>query len=134
MIKQLFKLKEFFCFVAVGALAAIANMVSRYFLDFVMVFELAVLIAYVIGMVIAFVLFQKLIFGAPDTPVKTRIFRFCVVNAVGAVLAVLVSSLMARVVFPSWGWTFHPAEIAHFIGVSVPAISSYFGHKLYTYK
>lgn len=126
--------KNFALFLATGSLAAIANMISRYFLNFYMSFELAVVIAYVIGMIIAFLLFQSFIFEEPETSINTRVFRFCVVNAVGILLAVLVSTLMARIFLPLIGWTYHPFEFAHFLGVAVPAFSSYFGHKYYTYR
>ena len=40
---------------------------------------------------------------------------------------------MARLVLPAIDWDFHPFEIAHFVGVAAPAISSYFLHKHYTF-
>lgn len=125
---------EFIRFVATGSIAAISNLIARYLLDFFLVFEVAVVLAYIVGMVVAFILFQKVIFGDPQTPLSRRIFRFCVVNALGAFLALAVSSAMARIVLPAAGWTFHPAELAHFVGVAVPAFTSYFLHKHYTFK
>ena len=127
-------LMEFVRFVATGSIAAVSNLVARYLLDFFLVFEVAVVLAYLVGMVVAFILFQKVIFGDPQTPLRRRVFRFCVVNALGAFLALVVSSLMARVVLPAMSWTFHPAEVAHFVGVAVPAFTSYFLHKHYTFK
>lgn len=127
-------LMEFVRFVATGSIAAISNLVARYLLDFFLVFEVAVVLAYLVGMVVAFILFQKVIFGDPQTPLRRRVFRFCVVNALGAFLALAVSSLMARIILPAMNWTFHPAELAHFIGVAIPAFTSYFLHKNYTFK
>ena len=92
---------QFIAFVATGSLAALANLVSRYFLNFLMPFELAVVLAYVVGMAVAFVLFQRVIFGNPDTPLRRRLIRFIQVNLVGMALAWLVSTLMARLVLPS---------------------------------
>ncbi len=125
---------QFIAFVAMGSLAAVANLVSRYFLNFVMPFELAVALAYVVGMAVAFVLFQRLIFGNPDTPLRRRLIRFTQVNLVGMALAWLVSTLMARLALPSVGWTFRPFEVAHLIGVAAPTFSSYFLHRAYTYR
>lgn len=127
-------LMEFVRFVATGSIAAISNLIARYLLDFFLVFEVAVVFAYIVGMVVAFILFQKVIFGDPQTPLGRRIFRFCVVNALGAFLALVVSSAMARIILPALGWTFHPAEVAHFVGVAVPAFTSYFLHKHYTFR
>lgn|GEM_PF-782237 len=124
---------EFARFIAIGGLAALVNLIARYLLDFVMPFEVAVVLAYMAGMVFAFFLFQKLIFSAAEGQMSRRIIRFVQVNIVGAVLAWAVSSLMARLVLPALGWTFHPFEFAHLVGVAAPAISSYFLHKRYTF-
>jgi putative flippase GtrA len=125
---------QFIAFVATGSLAAATNLVTRYFLDFVMPFELAVVLAYLAGMIVAFLLFQRMIFGNPGTPLRRRVIRFCQVNMLGLALAWAVSTLMARIVLPANGWTFMPFEVAHFIGVAAPTFSSYFLHRNYTYR
>ena len=127
-------LRQFIAFVATGSLAAIANLVSRFFFDFVMPFELAVVLAYIVGMAVAFVLFQRVIFGNPDTPLRRRLTRFTQVNLLGMALAWSVSTAMARLFLPAIGWTFHPFEVAHLIGVAAPTLSSYFLHRHYTYR
>ena len=98
-----------------------------------MPFEAAVVLAYIVGMVFAFFLFHRLIFGGSGGVGSRRLIRFVHVNLVGAGLAWTVSSLMARLVLPTLGWQFHPFEIAHLIGVAAPAVSSYFLHKHYTF-
>lgn len=125
---------EFVRFVATGSIAAIVNLGVRYLLNFIMPFEAAVALAYLAGMVIAFFLFQRLIFEAPDTPLRRRLIRFTQVNLFGGVLSWMVSTAMARLLRPAAEWTFHPLEVAHFVGVCVPAFSSYFLHKYYTFR
>jgi len=85
-------------------------------------------------MAVAFVLFQRMIFGNPDTPLRRRIIRFTQVNLLGMALAWVVSTLMARVILPATGWNFHPFEVAHLVGVAAPTFSSYFLHRGYTYR
>lgn len=125
---------DFARFVGIGAIAAFANLVARYLLDLFMPFEAAVIIAYMLGMMIAFIAFQKVIFGDPTTPLKRRIIRFSQVNMIGLALAWLVSTTLARIVLPFAGWTFHPFEFAHLAGVATPAFSSYILHRRYTYR
>jgi putative flippase GtrA len=127
-------LVQFIAFVAMGSIAAIVNLGSRYVLDFIMPFELAVVLAYLTGMVVAFLLFQRMIFGNPGTPLRRRVIRFCQVNMLGLALAAIVSTLMARIVLPAMNWTFMPFEVAHFVGVAAPTFSSYFLHRNYTYR
>lgn len=123
---------EFARFLGVGGIAAAANLVSRYLLDFVMPFEVAVVLAYMVGMVVGFFLFQRMLFGGGAVDAR-RIVRFVWVNIFGATLAWAVSSIMARHILPALGWTWHPFEIAHLCGVAAPAITSYFLHKHYTF-
>lgn len=123
---------EFARFLGVGGIAALANLCSRYLFDFVMPFEVAVVLAYMVGMVIGFLLFQKMLFGGGGIEAR-RVTRFICVNIFGATLAWAVSSLMARQILPALGWSWHPYEIAHLCGVAAPAITSFFLHKHYTF-
>ena len=125
---------QFAAFVATGSLAAATNLVARWLLNFAMPFELAVVLAYLAGMAVAFVLFQRVIFDNPGTPLKRRIIRFTQVNMLGMALAWAVSTLTARAVLPAIGWSFHPFEVAHLVGVAAPTFSSYFLHRSYTYR
>jgi len=123
---------EFVQFIAIGGLAAFVNLASRFMLDFIMPFELAVLIAYALGMIAGFFLFRRAMFS--HRAVTARLIRrFIWVNLFGAALAWAVSSVMARQILPAAGWTFHPFELAHLCGVAAPAISSYFLHRHYTF-
>lgn len=125
-------LGEFARFIAIGGVAALANLVSRYFLDIMMPFEVAVVLAYGVGMVVGFFLFRSTLF-CDRTISRALVLRFVWVNLFGATLAWAVSSVMARQLLPAIGWTFHPFEVAHFCGVAAPAITSYFLHKHYTF-
>ena len=123
---------EFARFLGVGGIAAVANLVSRYVLDFSLPFEAAVVLAYIVGMVVGFFLFQRMLARSSRID-ATVIVRFVWVNIFGATLAWAVSTLMARQVLPVLGWGWQPFEVAHLCGVAAPAITSYFLHKHYTF-
>lgn len=123
---------EFARFIGIGGIAALANLISRYFLDFILPFEVAVVLAYMVGMVVGFALFQRMLSRGSRVEAR-RIVRFVWVNIFGATLAWAVSSLMARQILPLIGWTWHPFELAHLCGVAAPALASYFLHKHYTF-
>jgi putative flippase GtrA len=125
---------EFVKFVGLGAIAALVNFASRFAFDRFMPYEAAVVCAYLVGMVVAFILFQKFVFGDAGNGQLTQVFRFTVVNIVGLIVAVAVSSLLARVVLPAIGWTLLPYTTAHLVGITAPTITSYFGHKFFTYR
>ncbi len=123
---------EFARFLSVGGVAAAGNLVSRYFLDLVMPFEVAVVLAYMVGMVVGFILFRNTLFKGYAVDARL-IMRFIWVNLFGAALAWAISSILARHALPLIGWTWHPFEIAHLCGVAAPAITSCFLHKHYTF-
>ena len=125
---------RFINFLLTGGFAALVNIVCRFLFTPIIGFELSVIVAYVIGMVVAYILFRTLVFGKSDRSVASESYRFVVVNIVALTLVWLVSVGLARGLFPAIGFTWFAEDIAHLIGVCVPAISSYIGHSKYTFK
>jgi len=125
---------QFLRFLASGGFAAVVNVVSRHLLSRVVGFEIAVLIAYAIGMVTAYALFRLLVFGRSGRSIASEGYRFVLVNVLALGLVLTVSVFLARIVFPFMHFEWHAQDIAHVIGVGVPTISSYIGHKQYTFR
>lgn len=121
-------------FLFVGGVAASVNFFSRFLLALVFPFEISVIISYVIGMLIAFCLFQRFVFGNSGDAHHRQAVRFILINILGILISVAVSSFTARVVVPLINWTYFPFATAHLAGIIAPAVTSYFGHKFYTYK
>jgi len=124
---------QFALFLTTGGFAALVNIFSRYLLSRYFPFEAAVLIAYAIGMVTAYTLFRTFVFGRSGRTIASEGYRFVVVNIVALGLVFTVSVALARVIFPLVHFEWHAQDIAHVIAVCVPAISSYVGHKKYTF-
>lgn len=124
---------RFFKFLVTGGVAALVNLASRFLLNCAMPFEVAVIIAYLIGMTTAYVLSRAIVFDSSGRSVRSEMRRFAIVNAFALILVWTISVYLARVTFPAIGFTWHPDEIAHLVGVLAPAITSYFGHKHFTF-
>ncbi len=120
-------------FLATGGLAALVNLTTRYFLTPALGFEVSVIVAYLIGMVTAYVLFRLFVFGHSGRSIVSEAYRFVLVNLLAIVLVWLVSVGLARNLFPAIGLVWHAEDLAHFIGVCVPAASSFVGHRYFTY-
>ena len=133
MLKVLFK-SPFIRFLFTGGAAALVNIGSRVLLSYVMAFEVAVVIAYLIGMTVAYVMARLFVFEKSGQSVQSEYLRFAMVNVVALVQVWLVSIGLANWLFPAIGFTFYPELIAHTIGVLSPAFTSYYGHKLFTFK
>jgi putative flippase GtrA len=125
---------RFLRFLLTGGIAALVNLASRYGLNEYMGFEAAVAIAYLFGVVTAYVLTRLFVFERSGHAVATEFRRFVIVNAVSLALVWGVSVGLALYLFPTLGFRWHPDTIAHFIGVASPAVVSYFAHKHYTFR
>jgi putative flippase GtrA len=124
---------QFARFVVTGGFAALVNLVSRYFLNFAMPFAWAVAIAYLCGMTTAYILGRIFVFERSGRTVADEFWRFALVNIVAALQVWIISVGLGDYAFPMIGFGWHPLEIAHFIGVSVPVFTSYVGHRHFSF-
>jgi putative flippase GtrA len=126
--------RQFLGFLLAGGLAAAANFGSRIALGTVMPYVPSIILAYCIGMVTAFVLNRLFVFTRSTNSVSRQAFWFVLVNLAAVVQTVLISLLLARWLFPAMGMGFHPETLAHAVGVAVPVVTSYFGHKHFSFR
>jgi putative flippase GtrA len=124
---------QFFRFLAAGGSAALVNLGSRYLLNFVVSFELAVFIAYLAGMIVAYSLASLFVFESSGRTRISEIKRFAAVNMFSLGIVWAVSVGLEKLVFPAIFFSWHAKTIAHAIGVFTPVIASYFGHRFYTF-
>ncbi len=125
---------EFGRFLLTGGVAAGVNVVSRWLLSHAIVYEIAVVLAYLVGMVTAYLLSRAFVFARSGRTVADEALRFALVNAVALVQVWAVSVGLARLVFPAVGFGWHAEDIAHLIGVAIPAVTSYFGHRHFSFS
>lgn len=133
MIKE-FKSKQFIAFLFAGGFAAVVNFGSRFLYNEYMSFGNAVIVAYITGMITAFVLSKLFVFDKSVHSTKKEFFYFTLVNIVAIVQTYLISVGLAEYLFPSMEFTFYPHAIAHASGVVFPVFTSYIGHKYLSFK
>lgn len=126
-------LGEFGRFLVTGGIAAGANVLSRWLLNLVMPFEAAVVVAYLVGMTTAYILARLFVFEASGRTARDEFFRFALVNVVALAQVWLVSVGLARYLFPALGFTWYADDVAHLIGVVIPAVTSYLGHRHFSF-
>jgi putative flippase GtrA len=127
-------LARFVRFVALGACAAAVNWGSRFAYSMVMPFEAAVVVAYMTGMVVAFVLFSLFVFPAADRPLRQQIGFFVLVNAANVVQVWVVAIALARWVLPALHYPGPIEATAHALAIAVPVFTAYIGHKRLTFR
>ena len=133
MIKQFFS-HQFLLFLLTGGTAAAVNFGSRILYSVWLSFSYAVILAYLTGMVTAFVLAKLFVFKTSQQSMQRSAVFFALVNLVAVAQTWGISMLLLYVVFPAWRFTYYAAECAHAVGVVVPVFTSYLGHKRWSFK
>lgn len=133
MIQQ-FLSRQFLVFLLTGGTAAAVNFGSRVFYSLWLDFSSAVILAYITGMITAFVLAKLFVFTESQQSVQRSAMFFLLVNLVAVIQTWAISMGLALYVLPALGVTVFVHEIAHAVGVLVPVFTSYIGHKRWSFR
>ena len=125
---------EFFQFLIVGGFAAGINFISRIGFSELVSYRYAIILAYLIGMLTAFLLSKHYVFEKSGRSSKDELRDFTIVNIFAVIQVWLISVGLAEYFFPYISFNFYPEEVAHLIGLGIPVISSYFGHKYFSFR
>jgi putative flippase GtrA len=125
--------RQFIAFVVAGGIAALVNIGSRIVFSLVMRYEIAILAAYLCGMTVAYILNRMFVFAASGRGMPSEYVRFALVNLLAVAQVWLVSVGLARWIFLALGFAWHAETVAHVVGVLVPVVTSYLGHKHFSF-
>lgn len=125
---------QFARFLFAGGIAAVANYGSRFLFSRWVDYEQAIVLAYLVGMFVAFTLMRGHVFEAKGKALVPQAAKFVGVNILAVVQTLIISVALARWALPTLGVVNHAEALAHFVGVLVPVVTSYFGHKYLTFR
>jgi putative flippase GtrA len=125
---------RFFRFVLAGGTAAVANYGSRFAFSVFLPYPVAIVLAYLVGMLTAFVLNRAFVFHEATNSFANQALWFALVNLAAVVQTLAISLILAWWVLPALGITAHSEAIAHAVGVAVPVVTSYLGHRRLTFR
>lgn len=131
---QPFMSRQFGVFLLTGGTAAMVNFLTRIIYNNWMGFSEAVVLAYVTGMVTAYILARIYVFKTSTQTLQRSILLFALVNLLAIIQTWAVSLLMAYAVLPALGVTRFTLEIAHAVGIVVPVFTSFLGHKYWSFR
>ncbi len=131
---RIFANAQFISFLITGGIAACVNFASRIFFNQWLSFSSSVILAYLCGMVTAFILAKLFVFKESRQTLGHAIFYFCVVNIVAVLQTWFISMLLAYYLLPFLGFTYFVREIAHAVGIVIPVFTSYLGHKHFSFS
>lgn len=126
--------RQFAHFLVVGGIAAAVNVLSRIVYGAWVGYSASIVMAYLTGMVVAFLLARTYVFPGGRNSVRRSAFYFTLVNAVALLQTWLVSITLADHVFPTLGIRQHAETLAHVIGVGTPVVTSYIGHREWSFR
>ena len=126
--------REFARFLVAGGIAAAANVASRAVFSEFFALPVAVVLAYLVGMVVAFALMRQRVFPPGQGRIARQAAMFALVNVAAVLQTLVVTLVLARWLLPALGMRDHVELAAHLVGVAVPIVTSYFGHKHLTFR
>jgi putative flippase GtrA len=130
---SLFRSRQFLIFLLTGGTAAAVNFGSRIVYNQWLAFPVAVVFAYLTGMLTAFLLARRFVFTQSQQTLQRSAVMFTLVNLVAIAQTWAISVALAYYVLPWLGVRHFVPEIAHGVGVVVPVFTSYFGHKRWSF-
>ena len=125
--------KRFALFLFAGGTAALVNILSRIAFNWLMPYEVAIVVAYLCGMTTAYLLNKHFVFASSGRGVASEYTRFALVNLAAVAQVWIVSVGLARLVFPAISFIWYADTVAHAIGVTIPVFTSYMGHKHFSF-
>lgn len=126
--------RQFLVFLCTGGIAAAVNFGSRILYNQWMGFSAAVVLAYITGMITAFILAKAFVFRGSTQKTHKSAMYFTLVNLVAVLQTWAISVVLAYYLLPFLGIEAFRKEIAHAVGVVVPVFTSYIGHKRWSFK
>ncbi len=121
-------------FLLTGGLAALVNFGSRIIYNQWLSYSAAIVVAYITGMITAFVLAKRFVFTETTRSMRQSVMYFFLINMIAILQTWLVSIALAWYVLPAAGITRFAPELAHAVGVMVPVFTSYLGHKNLSFR
>jgi putative flippase GtrA len=125
---------QFFIFLLTGGTAAVVNFGSRILYNQWTSFSVAIVLAYLTGMLTAFILAKLFVFTQSQQSLHRSAFFFVLINLLAVLQTWLISMGLAYYVLPAMGIQTLVHEIAHAAGVAFPVFTSYIGHKRWSFR
>ena len=129
-----FRSKQFLSFLITGGVAACVNFSSRILFSHWLNFSVAIVMAYLVGMITAFFLAKLFVFNDSKNTLKNSAFYFILVNILAVAQTWLISLGLYNYLSQIEKFTNYAKEISHALGIIVPVFTSYLGHKHFSFK
>jgi putative flippase GtrA len=124
---------QFLKFLVFAGMSVPVNLGSRVLLSRIMPYEAALVVSHLCGMLTAFLLTRAFVFERSGRRVSNELARFTIVNVLSLIVTWVVAVGLLRLVFPRIGFDTHPELVAHIAGLSLASLTSFYGHRRYSF-
>jgi putative flippase GtrA len=125
---------QFLFFLLSGAIASTLNWGSRFIFSQYFNFQIAIVLAFVVGLLSGFILMRLFVFRRSQNTVKLQVIRYFSVNMLALAQTFIISILMNNLLSKILDERSLSEGIAHAVGIIVPVFTSYLGHKYFTFR
>ena len=130
---------RFLRFLVAGGLAALVNFGSRFFYNIFVDFSAAVVLAFLSGLTVGYLLNKRYVFTASTNSVSQEIGWVVLINTLAlaqtwGLSVYLVQLLPQFIAVDSPGRSDMVEALAHGAGIMLPVFTSYIGHKYLTFR
>ncbi|HRD70837.1 MAG TPA: GtrA family protein [Legionella sp.] len=126
--------KQFLLFLMTGGTSVLVNFASRILYNYKFDFSTSIILAYITGMVSAYILGKCFVFKHSQQTFSRSLIYFVLVNLVGLLQTWGISLLLAYYILPRENIVDYPLAIAHAIGLIFPVFTTFLGHKYFTFR
>jgi putative flippase GtrA len=126
--------QQFLRFVFSGGLAAALNWLSRFLFSMWMPFGWAVAASFLVGLVSGFLLMRFFVFDGQGKALAPQAAKYVLINLFALLQTLGISLLLAKWMLPAFGLTRYAEALGHLVGILVPVLTSYVGHKRWSFR
>jgi len=121
-------------FMLTGGIAAVVNFTSRIFYNNFVDFPVAVALAFMTGMITAFILAKRYVFRNSSHSTTKSFILFFMVNIVAFAQTWIITMILAYHALPAIGINKCNKDIASFAGIITPVFTSFIAHKYISFR
>jgi putative flippase GtrA len=133
-VSSIYFSSQFLLFLLCGGTALVINFLSRIALSFFIPYVAAILVAYGIGMLTAFLLSKRFVFPRSGNSMRREVMLFVVVNLAWLPIIWLASIWLGEHVFAHILRPAYAEALGHGVAITLPTLINFAFHKFLTFR
>jgi putative flippase GtrA len=133
-VASLYLSKQFGRFLIAGGVALVLNWLSRFVFNWYVSFGWAIVMAYLVGILVAFTLNKIFVFPYSERSLNFELFFFIVVNLAAFPFVWAIGYVLGEWIFINWFPKQLALALGHGIAITSPVFVNFVLHKVFTFR